>query len=196
MKKFMCALISVLVFLYAAGIFAAAAGEYTYLAVLNRFNPPDFLYDFVEEDAHVDASRTVHAVLCFSWPAPLLLPAGSGTEKDYSSVGARVTFPEPFDVLLDRNGLEIIQLPDNIILEPERVEIVGEVIHGNIVEIGEDYVILDVFNESSGLNGNSTRYVITPDTLLWYEEPFAPGSGCEMIVDHEGTVLAMNESNG
>lgn len=194
MKKGICMLISTLLLLSAAGAFAEAKEEYTYLAILNRFNPPSSVYDFV--DGAVDTSHTVHAVLCFSRPAPLLLPAGSGTEKDYSSVGARVTFDKPFDVFLDQNGLEIVQLPDSIILEPKRVEIIGDVKYGVIVEIGEDYVIHDAFDESGGLPGDNIRYTVTPDTLIWYEEPFQAGSGCQMIVDSEGMVLAMDESNG
>ena len=47
------------------------------------------------------------------------------------------------------------------------------------MEIGEDDVLLDVFDESTGLHGNSARYAITPDTLIWYEAPFKAGSGCE-----------------
>ena len=199
MKKSICIWISVLLCLSAAGAFAEATGEYIYLAVLNRFDSPADILFFVDgtvDTTHLDTSRTVHAVLCFSRPAPLLLPAGSGTEKDYSSVGVRVAFDKPFDVFPDRNGLEITDIPDNIILEPMGVEIVGDVKNGNIVEIGGDFVILDVFDESIGLNGSQIRYTITPDTLIWYEEPFEAGSGCQMIVDHEGRVLAMNESNG
>ena len=191
LKKHIRKLIVILLLISAAGVFAEASGEYTYLAILNRYIPPSSVYDFV--NGEVDTSRTVHAVLCFSRPVPLLLPAGIGTEKDYSSVGARVTFDRPFDVFLDPNGFEVVQVPDNLILEPKHVEIVGEVIYGLIVEIGDDYVIHDAFDT---YGGQTARYTITPDTLVWYEEPFEAGSGCQMIVGNDGAVLAMFESNG
>jgi len=47
------------------------------------------------------------------------------------------------------------------------------------------------------LSGALTRYILTPDTLMWHESPsFKEGSGCEAIVDSNGVVLAMCEANG
>jgi len=176
--------------------------EYAYLAVLSR--PDDFLiWDFIERNADtigLDESRAVHAALFSAVTfSALILPEGSDAEEVNSKVGARLTFDKPFDTFLHDNGLEGLQVPPGIILEPNRVEIVGNFRYGAIVEMGDDYVILDEYNKDARPSGNLIRGVITPDTLqMWtgFGLPFQPGSGCEVIVDKDGAVLAMNAANG
>ena len=196
MKKHVCMLLIALVLLLSSmgtPAFASANEEYTYLTFLN-FYSPGWIRDFTNEP--VDESRAAHAFLCFAEvPAVLILPERSEWAEAHSSVGARVTFDRPFDVLLDDNGFEIVQIPYGVILEPKRLEAVGDVVYGMIVEIGDDYVILDSYDEYGGLTGNNTRYTITPDTLQnWTNFPFQPGSGCQMIMDSEGVILAMDEA--
>lgn len=173
--------------------------EYTYLAIVNRFDSPETMLNFAEgevDKSHLDITHTVHAVLCFSRPVLLILPEGTVAEEDCSYVGARVTFDKPFDTFLDHNGFEIPTIPFGAILEPKRVEIVGDIVYGVVVESNENYIILDARDESAQPTGIHSRYSITPDTLIWYKEPFQPGSGCEAIVDKDGAVLAMQEANG
>ena len=60
-----------------------------------------------------------------------------------------------------------------------------------IVELGDDYIVHRVYDES-----DNKRYTITPDTLIGYEIRFRPGDGCQLIVNNEGVVLSMIQSNG
>jgi len=174
--------------------------EYTYLAVLHRSD--DFLvWDFIEKNAdtiRLDESRAVHAALFSSSVfTVMILPEGNNEGEIKSKVGARVTFDKPFNTFLNENGLECIQILPGSILEPKRVEIVGDYHYGNIVELGEDYVILDVYDEYFQPSGNLIYSTITPDTLMsWADVPFQVGIGCEMIVDKDGVVLTMSVAFG
>ena len=120
--------------------------------------------------------------------------------EEYNSiVGARVTFDEPLslDTEVDSHGFEIIQMQPSTILEPAKIEIVGSSDYGTILEIGDDYMILDSVYDHNRQPGSHPRYTITPDTLQWYSNsPFDTGSGCQIIADDEGVVLAMREANG
>ena len=176
--------------------------EYTFLAVLNRFNPPSSMWALIEEEvdaSRLDESRAVHANFFSSKAifAVLILPEESGTEEAYSKVGARVTFDKTFDTILNDSGLESQQLPLGVlgvILEPKRVEIVGDEVYGVIVEISENYMILDARGENARPTGIHTRYTITPDTFMF--STFQEGSGCHAIVDKDGVVLAMVNADG
>jgi len=178
---------------------SSSENEYIYLAVLSRFYSPATKLPYlggIDDTSRFDVDRIVHAQLIFSRSVALLLPEGSGTEEDYAYVGARVTFDSPFEVSQGSLGNEIINLSGYVILEPKRVEIIGDMVYGEIVEISENHMILDARGEDARPTGNHTRYTITPDTLMWYESPFEKGSGCEAIVDQDGVVLAMAEANG
>jgi len=149
-------------------------------------------------DAPIDA-RTASVDLFFSiQPVVVILPEGTEVGEDYAFVGACVTFDKPFDTFLgEAAGFEFLSIPFGVILEPKRVEVVGEIKYGVIVEIGDDYVIHDAFDSN---DGQPTRYTITPDTLLmWSNTSYLPesGTGCQMIVDDsEGIVLAMRIMHG
>jgi len=171
--------------------------EYTYLAILNRFFPHGSLWEYIEKVDGIDEGRDVNATLFSSMTVDLLLlPEGSGTEEAYTNVGARVTFDKPFDTFLSDNGLEGLLTP-SIILEPKRLEIVGDCYDGVIVEIGEDYVMFDIYNDDFLPSGNLIRVIITPDTLLWgADSPIQEGSGGKIVVDKDGVVLAMINANG
>jgi len=124
------------------------------------------------------------------------LPEGTVPGEEDSAVGARVTFAKPFDIFLGEEDFEFLSVPNDVVLEPTSVEVVGEVIYGVIVEIGDDYVIHDAFDT---YGGRTARYIITPDTLqMWTNSKYQPGSGtgCQMIVDSEGAVLAMRVMHG
>lgn len=202
MKKYVCTLMVILLLASAMGTVTAKNQEYSYLAVLTRYT--DYTVNgeleqqgFVDT-GRLDLSRVVTAyVFSTSRPIPLVLPDGSGWEEGIDIIGARVTFDKPFDIFLAHNSLEVVQIPGNAILEPKRVEIVGNIAYGVIVEIGDDYVVLDARDENARPTGTLTRYTITSDTLMWYEAtPFEAGSGCEMIVASEGVVCSMQEGNG
>ncbi len=155
---------------------------YTYLAITNG----------LEEGT----TRVVRADVLGMPPIRLLLlPEESGEAEDYASVGIRATFAEPIDMMpaaTDAEYMRMITEP----LQPTRVEIAGQTTYGRIVELGEAYVILDAYDETYALTGSNDRYTVTPDTYMQYEAPFEAGSGCMMIVDKDGTVLAMVEQNG
>ena len=174
--------------------------EYTYLAVLHRSD--DFLvWDFIERNADtifLDESRAVHAALFSSSVfTAMILPEGNYEGEIKSKVGALVTFDKPFNTFLNENGLEGIQILPGSVLEPKCVEIVGSYQYGTIVELGEDYMVLDIYDEYIQQSGNLTHFTITPDTLKWWADvPFQVGSGCEVIFDKDGVVLAMQEANG
>ena len=51
-----------------------------------------------------------------------------------------------------------------------------------IVEIGADYVILDVYDEYGVSTGDHIRHTITPDTPVSYEAPFEAGKGNLYVV--------------
>jgi hypothetical protein len=175
------------------GIVIAENEEYTYLGYLN-FYSQGWVKDFT--DKPIDESRAVLAELSNAGvvvTAVLILPDGIESKEDNSYAGVRMTFDKPLDAILEDYGAE-----EYAILEPIKVEVAGEVINGSVVEIGEDYVILDVYEEGQWTSSaNNIRYTITPDTLNWYDYlSFDAGSGCRMIVDNEGVVLAMNQQNG
>jgi len=186
--------VAILLLVSAMGTAIAENEEFTYFATL-RLYPQGYIHD--NTDAPIDA-RTALADLCFSiQPVVVILPEGTETGEDDAFVGARITFDKPFDVFLgEEAGFEFLGIPFGVIWEPKRVEIVGEVIYGVIVEIGDDYVIHDAFEP---YGGQTARYTITPDTLLmWSNTSFQPGSGtgCQMIVDSDGIVLAMRIMHG
>jgi len=107
-----------------------------------------------------------------------------------------VTFDKSFDTILNDSGFGVAAVLA-VMLEPKRVEIVGDEVYGVIVEISENYMILDARDENARPTGIHTRYTITPDTLMWWtDSPFQEGSGCLAIVDKDGVVLAMSEANG
>jgi len=57
----------------------------------------------------------------------------------------------------------------------------------------EEYNVYD----HNGQTGSPPRYSITPHTLRRYSgSPFHIGSGCQIIADDDGVVLAMREANG
>jgi len=178
--------------------------DFTYFAIIHR--PPAFSFEVTnDEDINEeDRKHIVSAILFRSLtPRRFVLPEESDTEACYYH-GARVTFGQPFDTT-DDNGVEMLQLttngvivePNGIVLQPKRVEFIGAAQYGVIVEIGEDYVVLDAYDESGGQSGNLSCYDITPDTLLWSgsSHPFQEGWSCEMIVDND-VVLAMHGVNG
>lgn len=174
--------------------------ECAYLAIVHRFDSFASILDFVEGDAdtsRLDTDNTVWSALCFSRPAVMFLPEGIVWDEMDSFIGVRVTFDQPFDTFLDPHGMEMLKIPFGVILEPTRVEIVGDVVYGAIAEIGEDYMILGERDENGLATGTLSRYTITPDTMMWHESPdFRAGSGCMAIVDQDGVVLAMEEGNG
>lgn len=106
--------------------------------------------------------------------------------------GIRCVFAEPLPAERDGFYLEIQASPDEL-LRPVRVEYAGEIRYGLIEELGDDYMVQALMSDRD----TKVRSVITPDTVGWYEaEPFAVGSGCEAVVDEDGNVLVMIESNG
>lgn len=160
---------------------------YTYLAVA-EYSPPEG----IEDTSRMIRVRPVdlRVALADSAIVTLLLPEGSGTAEDNSAVGIRVTFDEPIEAWQEQNGTKTAEIPYDI-FEPTHVEIIGPLQRGIIAEIGEDYVLLNTLE-----TGDPSRYTITPDTIMWYVNPFKAGSGCVMIVDEEGVALAIVESNG
>ena len=171
---------------------AKTSEEYTYFATL-RYYPKGYIRE--DNVGPVDAAVNLYFAL---QPVDVILPEGAELGEVDSYVGARVTFDKPFDVFLGDKGFELLSVPNSVIMEPKRVEVVGEVIYGVIVEIGEDYVVLDAYDENGLPSGNLSCYDITPDTLMWNDSslPFQEGWSCEMIVDNDGMVLAMQHSNG
>lgn len=143
-----------------------------------------------------DDSRIVQANLVHTWrPMPLLLPEDAGDPDNYTYVGVRLTFDEPLPTERDAYGNEVFNTGSGL-LTPSRVEIVGSVVNGFIVELGEDYVVVEPYG-AYRLTDEQSRYAITPDTqMMAIELPFAIGTGCELIVDDTGTVLAMVQGNG
>lgn len=194
MKKIICFWLALLLCTFALGTFSMAEAEYTYLAITSPYSETEAVPGIPE--GVEDTSRIIQVALYgANPPLPLRLPEGSGAPEDFSFVGILVAFDTPLDVSLEQQNNRLVNPPEGV-LEPKRVEIIGPVQYGIIVEIGEDYVVLDAYDEFFQLTGDHHRYAITPDTLMLYESPFEAGSGCMIVVDQEGAAVFMDESNG
>jgi beta-lactamase regulating signal transducer with metallopeptidase domain len=165
---------------------------YTYLALTSYYDPAMADMENVPEE---QASRVIWVELFGSGrPQWMVLPEGHDPEQ-YSFVGIRATFDEPFDVEYIDNGIRFAEIPEGI-LEPTRVEVIDSLQYGVITELGEDYLVMNLWDRYGVLSDVPTRFSVAPDVLLAYEEPFQAGSGCMAVVDGEGMVLAMVQSNG
>ncbi|MDL2318758.1 hypothetical protein LJC74_06780 [Eubacteriales bacterium OttesenSCG-928-A19] len=138
-----------------------------------------------------------------------VLPEGGADEPlSYNYVPVRLTFEELVEVLRSGTRVYSVDIEDDV-LRPTAVERVGTASYGVIAEIGEDYLVHQVWYDTSehpgpGMDGGvlSPRYVITPDTLVFiysdlpFDELFTPGHSCELIADEDGNVLTIESANG
>lgn len=138
-----------------------------------------------------DADRIIFSSL-IGYPAVATrLPEDAPEAETFALTGIRLVFDEPVEAMLEENAAEAV-------LEPLSVEIIGKVRYGRITEMGEDYILHDVYanDQNPELKGDAQRFTLTEDTVMWSEEPFGVNSGCEIIIDDDGVVLAMIEGNG
>lgn len=199
MKK-TCALGLVILLLMSMALTATAEEtDYSYYAV--SYWRPDEIAALEVTDA--EAGRVVYVSVFGSYGLqPMLLPEGSDIQADASCeyVGVLLTFDEPFEAEQDGNNIRSLQTPTGT-LRPTKVERVGLVSYGPILEIDDASVTQDVWydtdhnpNEEEGL---TSTYALSPDTLTCIPNPpFAVGNGCEMIVGEDGVVLTMMAANG
>ena len=193
MKTIRCLLSAMLLLGCITGTIMAENEEYTYFAAL-RFNPPGYYHDTI--GISFNTATASADLYCSTIPVVVLLPEGTEPGEGDFVIGARLTFTKPFDVFLGEEDFEFLSVANDVVLEPTRIEVVGKVLYGFIVEIGDDYVIHEAF-ESYG--GQTARYTIMPDTYqMWANSTYQPGSGtgCQMIVDDKEVVLAMRVMHG
>lgn len=168
------------------------AEGYTYLAVTSGYSPYTRIPGVPRG---TDDSRIIQVTLTQHFtPFPLELPEGSGDAEEYAFVGVYVTFDEPFETE-ELDGYTSLVMPDGV-LTCKDIEIIGPLHYGEITEIGEDYVVMDMRDDSYQTTGVLQRFTYTPDTYQSYESPFAQGSGCMLIAGEDGVALAMMEANG
>lgn len=186
MKKAMTTMLALMMLLtLTASASAAEADAHTYLSIATW--EPDLLETFEVEG---DANRILYVDILEEQYTLVRLPEDAPDAESFAETGVLLVFDAPLTPYnAAENGMQV--------LTASSVTIVGALHYGRITEIGDDYVIHDVYNTvpDPELSGNPTRYTLTPDTILLFEDPFEAGSGCQLIVDEDGTVLAMVEGN-
>ena len=212
MKKFLASLLGILFALSAAHFPAVSAekslgddpgaeaseggrGAYTYLAFTWGYTvgaPPGTPEDMA------DTSRMIQMLMPGSaMPAALQLPEDCGEPEDYSFKGVMITVDTPIGVERDGPYVTIADLPDFIV--SRHVEIVGDVLYGNLTEVGEDYVTLDIYGDfAAGSEDRVRRFTVTEDTLIFLiDEPrLKPWDGAVIIGTPGGEALAIHLSRG
>lgn len=198
MRKHWMVLLAILLCTALLGTAAVAEETHTYLAITSGYSPDERVPGTPEDIT--DTSRITQVTIVNAWmPMPMLLPEGSGTAEAYAHVGLRLTFDAPFEMGYDEEyDVQYLEMPlGDVVLEPTSIEVIGPLAYGIITELGEDYVVLDAYDEQYQLTGEETRYVLTPETqLVYYERPFEVGDGAQVIAGEDGVALAMVLANG
>ena len=194
MKKTICLAVLLMLILSAAVVLAEANDmEYTYLACM----PWDYRIESLPEalSGRTDANRIILIEVPDAGVLPLLLPDGCGAPEDYAYKGIIYTVVAPSGI--EGNGTWIPDFPH--LLVPSRVEIVGDVVHGRLAEVGTDFVTLNPFERFSG---NTTdmieRFAVTDTTMIWGtgEQQLVPGDSVIIIWAPGGEALMIYISIG
>lgn len=134
----------------------------------------------------------------------LVLPEGSATSpEDYHYAGLRLVFDEPFPIQQDGNRLYEVALPEDGVLRPRAVEIVGAVSYGQIQSITDEALVMTIWYDSGSTgdepnyDGPTATYAITSETLICHlGDELAPGFGCTALVNDDGEALLLAGGNG
>ena len=173
--------------------------EYTYLACTWGYS-----YQYGGEPMpgvpkDVDISRIVEMVMP-GYPessVALLLPEDCGAPLECVLKGIIITVDEPLNVETDGNTIRVNDLPAFIV--PKRVEIVGDVFYGVITEIGQDFIMVDIFDDQICIpSGNLQRFSVTDSTLIWpgMQSQITVGDSYVVIGSENGVALSIHASNG
>ena len=147
----------------------------------------------------VDTSRVVEMVMP-GYPessVPLLLPDECGEPLDSLLKGIRITVDEPLDVEINGNTISVSNLPTFI--APKRVEIVGDVYYGRLVEIGKNSIVINIFDDLTCMpSGKLQRFTVTDSTLIWSGvlPKITIGQSYVVIGNEDGFALSIHASNG
>lgn len=136
---------------------------------------------------------------------PVLLPEGmeaSGEALDRK--GVLLTFATALPLVREGNRVapDVPQAYDTP-LAPVAVDFVGTMTYGLIQSLTKTSISLQVFPDLLKAGEEPlVRYTITDDTQFcypndtWADDLFLPGTGCQVVVDAAGNVLAAMASNG
>lgn len=115
--------------------------------------------------------------------------AANGSLDAVQEHGLLMTLPEALPAVQRGTFLDVrFENPQHVLLRPTVAQYLGPVRCGPITELGGEYMI-------QSIDGAQVRSTLTPETLVWYEQPLAVGSGCVAIVNGD-VVLGMFEANG
>ena len=173
--------------------------EYTYLACTWGYS-----YQYGGEPMpgtpkDVDISRIIEMIMP-GYPessVALLLPEDCGAPLECVLKGIMITVDEPLNVETDGNTIRVNDLPAFIV--PKRVEVVGDVFYGVITEIGQDFIMIDIFDDQICIpSGNLQRFSVTDSTLIWpgVQSKITVGDSYVVIGSENGVALSIHASNG